>query len=262
MAIPKLIHQTYFKKDGLDKSVQHSIAALKKRNPDWVYTLYDDADIVEFIKHHYEPDVLKLYNKINPLYGAARADLFRYLVVYKLGGAYFDIKSNSNDPLEKVIDGSEYVLAHWFRRPPGLFGGDEYMYPRGEYQQWHVIGAPEHPFLKAAIDKVLGNIDNYSVKNFGVGKRGTVITTGPVPYTQAIHPLVSKHPHKLYLRDIDAGLVYTTMWGGQHMRLFGGNNPHYSRLRAPVVLGNPADEEYVKSMEGKEVVTSIWGFAA
>lgn len=258
MPIPKLIHQTYFKKEGLDKGVEHNIAMLKKRNPDWKYTLYDDADIVEFIKHHYEPDVLKLYNKINPLYGAARADLFRYLVVYKLGGAYFDIKSNSRHPLDTLIDGSEYVLSHWLHRPPGLFGGDEHLYPRGEYQQWHVIGAPEHPFLKAVIDKVLGNIDNYSVKKFGVGKVATVITTGPVPYTQAIHPLVKLHPHKFYLNDTIAGLIYTTLWGGQHKRLFYGNNPHYSMLLAPIVLGNPEDEAYAKSIEGKEVRQSIF----
>ena len=258
MPIPKLIHQTYFKKTDLPKAIQVNILTLKKLNPEWQYTLYDDQDIVDFIKHHYEPDVLKLYNKINPLYGAARADLFRYLLIYKLGGAYFDIKSAARIPLEQVIDGKDYVLAHWLRRPAGLFGGDEAKYPRGEYQQWHVIGTPEHPFLKAVIDKVLGNIEDYSVSKFGTGKRGTILTTGPVPYTQAIHPLVGSHSHKLYLVDRDAHLYYTTMWGPGHHRLFGGNNPHYSRLRSPVVYHTAAEKAAYEAKAANEPPLTFW----
>ena len=44
----------------------------------------------DFIKNNYPVDVLEAFNKLIP--GAYKADLWRYCVLYKLGGIYLDIK--------------------------------------------------------------------------------------------------------------------------------------------------------------------------
>ncbi len=80
--IPRLIHQTFSTKD-VPAEIRQNIASLQALNPGWSYALYDDADIVEYIRNHFGQEVLKRYLSINPLYGAARADLFRYLLLYK-----------------------------------------------------------------------------------------------------------------------------------------------------------------------------------
>jgi hypothetical protein len=243
MPIPRLIHQTFFKKDGLHPAIQANITSLKSRNPEWMYTLYDDQDVEDFIRKHYPPEVMRLYKKIHPSYGAARADLFRYLVVYKLGGVYLDIKSTADRPLEEVSDGMDYVLSHWRKKPKRMFRPeDERKVPYGEYQNWHVIASQEHPFLKAVLDQVFDNIENYSVEKFGVGFVGAIRTTGPVAYTLAILPLVDQYPHRLYYRNQVAGLHYTVFEDmGVHRTAAYGTTQHYSMSRMPIVLRDSAN---------------------
>jgi len=55
-------------------------------NPGWRHVLHDNAEIQQHIATHFGSDVLEAYNSINPLYGAARADFFRYLLMYQDGG--------------------------------------------------------------------------------------------------------------------------------------------------------------------------------
>jgi mannosyltransferase OCH1-like enzyme len=235
MPVPKIIHQTYIRKDDLPKPILHVQEVLKRLNPDWEYRLYDDQDILDFIEDNYDSNVLRVYNKINPLYGAARADLFRYLLIYKVGGAYFDIKSGAIQPLDKIIDGQDYVLAHWISFPTGKWGMSN-KYPYGEYQQWHVIAAPEHPFLKAVIERVLENIDGYSIEKYGVGKLGVLSLTGAKVYTETIQPLASKYSHKWYRENDSIGLVYSMMQLGTHVSLFPPSHPHYTTIVAPIVF--------------------------
>ena len=236
MPIPKKIHQTYRTKDGLSVSIRGNISRLKQLNPGWEYTFYDDADVVEFIRKHYSPEILSLYNKINPTHGAARADLFRYLLIYKVGGAYLDLKSSITAPFERIAQGKDYVLTHWAKRPAGMFENDA-DFPWGEYQQWHVIGAPEHPYLKAVIDLVLDNIENYSYQRVTHPGLDTIRTTGPVPYTIAINPIREQHSHQLYRRNKDGGLTYSIFPKMDHRAaIYKDRKLHYSELRSPVVL--------------------------
>jgi len=238
MAIPKVIHQTFVRKHDLPQQVLDAQACLKALNPDWEYRLYDDQDMLDFIEDNYDSNVLRAYNKINPLYGAARADLFRYLLIYKVGGAYFDIKSMTSRPLDDIINGQDYVLSHWVVPPVGKWGMDFVQHPDGEYQQWHVIAAPGHPFLKAVIERVLANIEDYSVEKYGVAKLGVLELTGPRAYTRAIAPLEDKHPHQHYKHEEQAGLVYSLLGWTGHLNLFPVSHPHYSRIVAPIVFHN------------------------
>lgn len=254
MPIPKIIHQTYFKKVDLPTPAKKNIAFLKEKNPGWEHRFYDDNDIVDFIKAHYSPDILRIYNKINPKFGAARADLFRYLLIYKVGGVYLDLKSTATKPLDDITSGQEYILTHWPGPPLGMFPEGDHVYPKGEYQQWHIIGAPEHPFLKAVIDKVLGNIDNYNEKDFPNLGLKVIRNTGPVPYTQAISPIIEKHPHKLYLNEFDAGLLYSNIeftyanpliFGTHRKFLYADQNRlHYSQIDEPLVFHSEVNHAY------------------
>ncbi len=237
MAIPKIIHQCFVRKDNLPQPILEVQNILMNLNPDWEYRLYDDQDMLDFIEDNYDSKVLRSYNKINPLYGAARADFFRYLLIHKVGGAYFDIKSFASRPLDVIIDGHDYVLAHWALPPVGKWGMDFVQHPHGEYQQWHVIAAPGHPFLKATIERVLENIEEYSIEKYGVAKIGVLEVTGPRAYTRAIAPIESKYPHQHYKNETQAGVVYSIFdsWSG-HKDLFPVSNPHYSQIVAPIVF--------------------------
>jgi mannosyltransferase OCH1-like enzyme len=248
MPVPKIIHQTFVRKHDLPEVATRVRACFEKLNPDWEYRLYDDQDMLDFIEDNYDSKVLRAYNKINPLYGAARADLFRYLLIHKVGGAYFDIKSCATRPLDDIIDGHDYVLAHWISFPTGKWGMSN-KYPLGEFQQWHVIAAPEHPFLKAVIERVLENIEDYSIEKWGVAKLGVLSLTGPKAYTETIHPLTSKHPHKWYKTNDEAGLLYSVMdRPDSHISLFPPSHPHYSQIIAPIVFHDEAEMQAYKDV--------------
>ena len=50
-----------------------------------------------------DTSILWAYNAINPLVGAARADIWRYCVLYTFGGLYLDDDSDIKVPLDNVI---------------------------------------------------------------------------------------------------------------------------------------------------------------
>jgi mannosyltransferase OCH1-like enzyme len=87
--IPLNIFQTWHTKN-LPPLMKHNVDYIQKLNPAFTYRLFDDNDCYNFIKEHFPSDVLEAFNKLIP--GAYKADLWRYCVLYKLGGIYLDIK--------------------------------------------------------------------------------------------------------------------------------------------------------------------------
>jgi mannosyltransferase OCH1-like enzyme len=235
--IPKKIFQLVEDKSKVPVEFKENINFIKSLNPNWKYTLYDDQDIKKYIRDNYGEEMLKYYNKINPKYGPARADFFRYLLIYKEGGAYFDIKSAATLPLDTIIlPDDEYILSHWDSNPQCIYVNNI----RGEYQQWYIIAKPKHPFLKEVIDKVLRNIDNYTVHRFGIGKDGVLRVTGPIIYTNAISPILNNHNHRFIDLNDFTGLNYNNIQKS-HVNLF--NKTHYSKLTEPIIISaNNKDE--------------------
>ena len=233
-AIPRIIHQTYFSKD-LPPPLRANVETLCALNPGWEHRLYDDADIERFITDEYGPAILRRYLAISPGYGAARADLFRYLLIYRLGGVYLDVKSGANQPFDAVLGPEDaFIVAQWrdsVDKPDTLFHPELRGVPGGEFQQWHVIAAPGHPFLRAVIEEVLNLIDSYNPYRVGVG-RHVLRVTGPIPYTLAIAPLLAHHPHRRVRDESAIGLRYSVLDGQAHEGHFKG---HYSRRRTPIV---------------------------
>lgn len=228
--IPKKLFQLIADKNKISPQFAKNIAKLRKKNPDFVYRLYDDSEIPDYIQRYYGPEMLDYYNRINPKYGAARADLFRYLLMYREGGVYLDIKSGSHFPLNRIIlPDDEYILAHWDLPFNYQIIGNS----RGEYQQWHIITRPGHPFLKAVINEVMRNIDNYDL-TVGVGKLAVLKVTGPIAYTRAIIPIAQNYPHRLVEINDLIGLVYNDL-PTSHINLF--SKTHYSKITEPVVIG-------------------------
>jgi hypothetical protein len=238
--IPRLIHQTFHSKQ-LPPEFQENVDRLKTLNSNWEHKLYDDADVAHFIEEAYGPRILSYFHRINPRYGAARADLFRYLVMYKHGGVYLDIKSAFTRPIDEILQPDDrYLLAHW-PNEAGQKHADWGMprdlrhIPRGELQQWHIVCAPGHPFLKAVINTVLTNIDRYSPWLHGTGGPGVLRLTGPIAYTLAIHPLLRSHPHRLAKSHVDFSLTYSALTKMSHKPLF---KSHYMTLTESVVQMN------------------------
>jgi mannosyltransferase OCH1-like enzyme len=243
-SIPKVLHQTFPTKD-LPPRIQANVELIRKQNPDYEWNFYDDKKIVDFISSRYDQRVLDLYLKINPNYGAARADLFRYLCIYQLGGVYLDIKSTTTRPLSSVLRADDrFILAQWSaHRADGRYAtwgrhkAVEHIMG-GEIQQWHIISVPGHPFLRAAINRVLSNIERYNPFIHGSGRYAVVDTTGPVAYTLAIFPIRNQHPYRQVDIEEDMGIKYDFVFseaGTTHHGLF--RNHYADRIDSVVQVG-------------------------
>lgn len=242
MRIPRIIHQTY-PGTALPEALRDNVADLVSANPGWDHRLYDDRAIERFISDYYPREVLAAYLRIRPEYGAARADLFRYLAIYRLGGVYLDIKSRFIRPIDEVTDGDEgIVLAQWRNGGGGTHQGfglhEELVHiAGGEFQQWHVIAAPGHPFLRAVILRVLSNLDRYSPWKYGVGRIGVFRLTGPIAYTLAIHPLLGTSPAKVVSDETALSLEYSITGDYVHKDAF---QRHYSQYDTAILTLPPA----------------------
>jgi mannosyltransferase OCH1-like enzyme len=236
--IPKTIIQTY-----KQSSLPTVLAENSIRNTDfakgWTYQLYDDSMIPDYIKEHFGNEMMRRYGKISPMYGAARADFFRYLVLYNAGGLYLDIKSVMTKPLSDVIAPDDnYLLGNWHdcgEDNYSAYGRDSTIAnPAGEFQQWFLVSAPRHPFLEAVIHEVCKRIDNYSRRFSGFGRWGTLNTTGPIPYTNAIFPILSRHDYRRVRSFTDLGFRYSLFDGpNQHYEVMPS---HYTKNTGPVVV--------------------------
>lgn len=144
--IPKIIWQTMRtnKVPVFMKSYADSWIDL---NPEYEYKFCDDDDILSFLKADF-PEYLDGYNKLK--FGASRADLWRYLIIYKYGGVYADIDCKCINPLRNWVDAeSTFVTQLGINK---------------DICQWLIISVPKNPiFLKAAI-RTLRNTENNNSK--------------------------------------------------------------------------------------------------
>jgi hypothetical protein len=97
--IPARIIQT-----GKDRSLaplaKAATTSLKLLHPDWEYLYFDDEEIRHFVATEY-PQYLSIFNAFPQT--IQRIDFFRYLVVFRLGGFYFDLDVFLSESLAPLL---------------------------------------------------------------------------------------------------------------------------------------------------------------
>ena len=142
--IPKRIIQTGKTIDQPLRS-RAVMANLRLLNPDYEYLFFDDAQADEFVKREF-PQYDPLFHSFP--FPIEKYDFFRYLVVYRYGGFYFDLDvllaSNLSALLEHgcVFPFEALSVSHFLRNDLGMD------WQMGNYA---FGAAPGHPFLEAVI---------------------------------------------------------------------------------------------------------------
>jgi mannosyltransferase OCH1-like enzyme len=72
-SIPHVIVSTYSDKKEIPQKVYDNI---KKYAQNYKYKIYDDQEIIQFLKKYYPPNVIQAFYSLDK--GAHKADLFRY----------------------------------------------------------------------------------------------------------------------------------------------------------------------------------------
>jgi mannosyltransferase OCH1-like enzyme len=105
--IPKLIHQTW-KTDDIPKRHQPFVNKIKSLNPEWSYKLWTDRDNDEFVKKEF-PELYRGFAGFSR--NIMRADVIRYLIMYKIGGVYLDLDYEVLKPFD--FENKSIVLPLW-----------------------------------------------------------------------------------------------------------------------------------------------------
>ena len=215
LEIPKNIYRCYKDLEGISK-FRKVFNLTEERMPDYKQIYYTDELIDKYIKENYSERIYNAYNSINPSYGAARADFFRYLIIYKEGGIYMDIKTGPNKKINNFFEKYQnkllvsvgmntlphFVPKHHLKTTFNF--NDDWNFVTGvngsEYQQFVIASNKGNPILGKIIQQVVSNIEE-GLKNkqyYNSGNYSVVAMTGPITYS-----LVIEKYKKLYKGNVE-----------------------------------------------------------
>ena len=145
--IPKIIWQT-MKTNKVPVFMKNYADSWINLNPEYEYRFHDDDDIINFLITDF-PEYLDGYRILK--YGASKADLWRYLIIYKYGGVYADMDCRCITPLREWID------------PKAVFVTQ--LGTNKDICQWLIISEPQNPIFLKAAQKTLQNSENNNCKS-------------------------------------------------------------------------------------------------
>ncbi|ACU07291.1 hypothetical protein FIC_00838 [Flavobacteriaceae bacterium 3519-10] len=222
MAIPKNIFQT-FKTKKLPLITRWHIWNIKRQNPEYQYYLYDDDDVQEFFRKEFPEEYLKAYKRLT--IGAAKADFFRYAILYRKGGVYLDVDSGISKPLRKLIRPDDVAVLSRERHVHF-------------YCQWALIFDKEHPFLKKTLEMVLDNIQTHRFPH------NVHSTTGPAVFSDAVNACIAEDPNIPY--RLFEGIEYRGYLKFKYKLgkffLYSKKSEHWKRKQLTQDIIKPADE--------------------
>ena len=169
MAIPKQIFQI-FKSEKLPWLTRMHIKRMLRRNREYTYHFYDDERIEKFLLEEFPREYYVAYKSLTV--GAAKADFFRYAILYKKGGIYLDIDCKLISRFRDFVKDSDEAIIS-IENNGNL------------YTQWALIFDVGHPFLKRTLELCLINIFEHRYPH------DVHQTTGPTVFTHAIKEVLS-----------------------------------------------------------------------
>jgi mannosyltransferase OCH1-like enzyme len=243
----KTIFQTVASLAKISPQLREIMYGLRAMHPEWGYRLYEDADIDEYVRQHWAGTrEERAFFSLSRDYGPARADLWRYLIIYQYGGFYADAKTTCTEPLGDIVErhrrGDEFAILHyWMNYPESrAFIGNAL----GEIGQFYLLYSAGHPLLRAVLDRVVTNIEAYTFEKDGGGKTAVLKLTGPHAYTNAIEKFLSERSdvHHSVLSSSGEGIQYSAFetpeaFSFAHEAMYGED--HYSHRKTPIVIHSP-----------------------
>jgi hypothetical protein len=162
--VPLVIYQTWHS-NKVPEKMKENIYKLLEVNPEFDYFLYSDEKCREFIENNFPKEVVNAFDMLIP--GAYKSDLWRYCVLYKLGGVYLDIKYYSVMPMIDIIHTNPII----FVKDAGELtcGNGKYT---GLYNAF-MASTPQNPIFKGCIDDIVNSC------KFKLYKNGSLDITGP-----------------------------------------------------------------------------------
>ena len=161
-AIPRTLWQTnYTNRVTLPVYINYLFNRLLSYDYEYRFMITEDRS--DFIKSNFSTEIFESYSRIQ--IGAAQADFWRLLVLYKLGGVYMDIDAHLIWPLSSIIKAEQTELYIVIKK--------------GEISTYFIASQSDNANLKKMIDIILNNIEENKIKNI-------YVLTGPGVLNQVL----------------------------------------------------------------------------
>jgi len=244
--IPRTIYRTYYDLE-IAKKFKEATEITSRSNKNLKEIIFDDNMIDSYIKNNYSDRIYKAFKSINPDYGPAKADFFRYLIIYKEGGIYLDIKTSINKNIENELMEDKLLVSKGEYNPYpipfglvfqslnnynwGYFTGVK---NHGEYSNWHFMAPKGNPVLGKVIKQMVSNIE-YGLKNKNIynnGEYSVLALTGPIMFSRTINSYKNKDTVKILNPNLNSKALYCL--GFDHKKV--GTKKHYSQVKNKKIL--------------------------
>ena len=183
--VPLAIYQSWTT-NMVPPKMKECMHKLIKMNPEFQHYLYSHERCLQFIKENFDKSVADAYISLKP--GAYKSDLWRYCIMYTLGGVYLDAKFYTTVPLISLIKEHneifivDIVANHTSnsdlrcKRNTALYNG-------------FLVSRPRNPVFKWCIENIVHNC------KLKVYKNSMLSITGPC----LLGEMVKKHKSQAYI---------------------------------------------------------------
>lgn len=248
MPIPRRIIQTQ-RSSAIDAHLRQS---WKEYHLDYEYCFFDDDDCRVFIAERV-PALLSTYDAL-PL-TVQKADLFRYIAVYEMGGLYADVDTVCLASVHDYVDLSSENLhvclemqpSDW---PNGTNDYDRHFCSPRQFLQWAFCAPSGHPMLRRLIERIQYLVKQYEPEELRRRSQTDMFTTlaltGPHIFSRMIEEHLSTESESARLTILPRHAWGAYPWEQSHpmfspaikMRhlFFGSWLPMPTTLKIPAVM--------------------------
>ena len=107
--IPNNFFQTY-KTREVDPETYAKINDLRIKNPTFNFYFHDDLQMEKYMAANWQHrKIFEIYKNIS--IGAAKADIWRYCILYQYGGVYLDFDSSISFALDALPDDANEIIS-------------------------------------------------------------------------------------------------------------------------------------------------------
>jgi mannosyltransferase OCH1-like enzyme len=189
--IPPVVYQTWEVK-RFGKRHAKSILKFRQRNRDLDFFLYDRNERDEYMQREWKDTKIQyLYTRAR--FGALKADIFRYCLIFQRGGYYFDISKGLDCSLTSLHSPeAEGVIT--YESNPALDSDSSGLLkqPSLLVNQWGFGFVRNHELLRLHIESIEKNAEHYLTKIFPSPKIAILNLTGPRAFTQTVRDFAKK----------------------------------------------------------------------
>lgn len=201
------------------------------------FVLYDAKKRDQYMEQNWSNHPIhSLYRR--SVFGQMKADIFRYCIIYDLGGYYLDLNKGLRASLQSFHTTNSSGVFAFENNDSGYKISDRLArrlkHPGKQVVQWAFGFSPASPILEKPIETIVENEKWASAVIFPSPKSAIISFCGPLAFTKAVHSVLN--------HDSPIGIAQAGIDFGQSSpyRLPGGSQlnrfRHYSEITNQPIL--------------------------